>query len=444
MEEDLRAVLRCKKQEKAIALFQSRKQRGEGVYSFELRWTNPKFSGCRAFLVAQWKALFKLMMERVPEQRRYYEMVREEAACKLYFDLEFNKLLNPDVNGDSLTVKFVDFVCAQITSLTGINVAYEDVLILKSDSDRKYSAHLIVNVDEICFRNNQVCKLFVDFIMASEQSRIFFVNTENEKKIFFCDMSVYSRNRNFRLYKNTKYKKNSFLTVAEVDRYVKSHGLTSDEDIFYHSLICLDSTEGKRILSDDIILTVKKTLHPKVQSNVFDDLAALFGQVAIEPNITERDRRMILRTPTPFCRLDKLMAEKVAPYGGRVQKVVHYRNTNVLLYSFIGYNFCKNRGRNHRSNKVYFHVDLTLPGYAQKCFDYQDCYGYMSAFEPIPKIVADESLQILKKLESDTKTAGSEKSLIENVASGFQLVECGTTAKSNDEKCLVVDIKGRS
>ena len=60
-------------------------------------------SGRRQFVCADAATfLCKLLLTR-PECRHAYELIEEDAPCRLYFDLEFSRALNPDTDGDALT-----------------------------------------------------------------------------------------------------------------------------------------------------------------------------------------------------------------------------------------------------------------------------------------------------------------------------------------------------
>lgn len=56
---------------------------------------------------------------------------------------------------------------------------------------------------------------------------------------------------------------------------------------------------------------------------------------------------------------------------------------DVLLMSMRGSRWCGNVGRHHRSNGIYYVVDLAAGTWWQKCFD-SDCRHYRSEMMPLP------------------------------------------------------------
>lgn len=63
-------VLRTKKQERALEFHACRHLPGDGVYSFEIRHSDPKYSGSRVYLVGHWNGIYELITEQTPERRR--------------------------------------------------------------------------------------------------------------------------------------------------------------------------------------------------------------------------------------------------------------------------------------------------------------------------------------------------------------------------------------
>lgn len=314
-------------------------------------------------------------------------MIRENAACKLYFDLEFSRILNQGLNGYHLTERFIKFICIKLKSLLNVNATPEDVLVLDSTTENKYSAHLIFNLKQIGFRNNSICKSFVnasliDLNIASE----FSVKVSDDKMAPFCDMQVYTKNRNFRMFMNTKYGKQRDFVVSQIDRYIHTHQLSTNKEIFHHALVCLFDTTQMKLICEQHLPTNTTKLCTQFNNLNINSMA----------KVTETDLNVIFNAPTPFTDLDEFISAKIAPQGGKVAKVSHKRQSKILFYYFHNYRYCKNRGRSHKSQNVYFYIDLSKCAFAQKCFDIVDCYGYISEFEAIPQIVTERTLQILQ------------------------------------------------
>ena len=66
--------------------------------------TNPT----RRFIVATISDIYKLISQTEEEKRCFYEMIREDAHCNCYFDLEFPKQYNKDLDGHKLIDIFLE------------------------------------------------------------------------------------------------------------------------------------------------------------------------------------------------------------------------------------------------------------------------------------------------------------------------------------------------
>jgi hypothetical protein len=56
---------------------------------------------------------------KVSTDRHSYEVIEENSACKLYFDLEFKKKLNPGIDPDVLMRRFKEVVLEFFNSTFG-------------------------------------------------------------------------------------------------------------------------------------------------------------------------------------------------------------------------------------------------------------------------------------------------------------------------------------
>jgi DNA-directed primase/polymerase protein len=92
----------------------------------------------------------------------FNEMIREFKPCRLYFDLEFMKQPNPDVDGIKLVASFIDFVCEIIHKKFQLKCTSKIVLELDSSTSEKFSRHLIFHMpDNKIFANNYAAGRFV-------------------------------------------------------------------------------------------------------------------------------------------------------------------------------------------------------------------------------------------------------------------------------------------
>ena len=152
------------------------------------------------------------------ERKHYYEVIPSTKPCKLYFDLEFLTEHNPEKDGYLMTESLVSLVNNKLQKQLSCQSFIEDVLILESSTAKKFSVHLIFQ--KAIFPSNADCGAFVKHLVSSlaeEEMKMFQVKEQEGNLTRFIDLSVYSRNRNFRLYLSTKLGKTAQLSVSAID-----------------------------------------------------------------------------------------------------------------------------------------------------------------------------------------------------------------------------------
>jgi hypothetical protein len=86
--------------------------------------------------------------------RVFYEVIQELRPCRLYFDLEYDIGLNPQVNGESMIHDFKEFIIEMLQQTFQIAISMHDILDLESSSSEKFSRHLIVHTGRYLFSSN--------------------------------------------------------------------------------------------------------------------------------------------------------------------------------------------------------------------------------------------------------------------------------------------------
>ncbi|XP_046947254.1 DNA-directed primase/polymerase protein isoform X4 [Lynx rufus] len=272
----------------------------EDVHVFALEYKVG--DGQRIYLVTTYTQLWFYYKSR-KNLLHCYEVIPENAVCKLYFDLEFNKHANPEADGKKMVALLIEHVCKALQELYRVNCSAEDVFNLDSSTEEKFSRHLIFQLHDVAFKDNIHVGNFVRKILqpafhliASEDDSIsektghgfshfsetpikqgisfgkmspdqdggeswtlnseelerlgsakqsspdlsFLVvrNNTGEKQLF-VDLGVYTRNRNFRLYKSSKIGKHVALEIAEDNKFFPKHSETVSEEnqCFLSSLV---------------------------------------------------------------------------------------------------------------------------------------------------------------------------------------------------------------
>ncbi|NXM57790.1 PRIPO protein, partial [Illadopsis cleaveri] len=325
-----------------------------------------------------------------------YEVIPEKDACKLYFDLEFYKPANPDADGKSMVMKLIELVSQKLKELFDVNCSSEDVLNLDSSTDEKFSRHLIFLPQKTVFKDNTHIGNFVRtilqpairlmesraaVILAEEAGHAFqgsagagldgsltnlttieddskdwpatahetkdvemphqeenadfsflIVNDKEGNKQLFVDLGVYTKNRNFRMYKSSKAGKNVILKIAEDNKFIPNceRDVSLEEAYFLSSLIC-----NTRF----------------VAFGLTDPMEGYQG--------------------SPYPEIDNFVRSLVNKDGlqGGIRQWSYFSLKELLIYDISGYRWCENIGRAHKSNNIMILVDLKNEVWYQKCHD---------------------------------------------------------------------------
>ncbi|KAF6211767.1 hypothetical protein GE061_012282 [Apolygus lucorum] len=357
------------KQEDALNFAKSAKG-GLMTFAFEPQ----DFSTGRLFLAAHPEVFWHYDSQRSVAERCTYEVITEGAACKLYADLEYEKVSNPHSKGHEMVSIFIDLICKSLFRDWGVRCMREHVLDLDSSTSNKFSRHLIFNLPSSCFMNNQHVGIFLKRLcqdvtssidvgsvceslqgmLLSDLRQLVVLDSKGSQKLF-CDLSVYSKNRHFRVYRSTKKGKNAPLVLSECNKYEVNGELNT----FLSSLVTYVSDNCR-------VLEVKNAEVGPVQKG--------------SRNSTSAEEA----APSPLPIVDKFIGHVVHP--GKVHKSYYFASSKVIVYNIVGNRFCGNINREHKSNNVKYVVDLDKYEYYQKCHDFE-CSGYRSPPKPLPSEV---------------------------------------------------------
>ncbi|XP_052266750.1 DNA-directed primase/polymerase protein-like isoform X1 [Dreissena polymorpha] len=452
-------------------------------------------NGQRMYLAASYPHFWHQYEQLAADKRHHYEVIPEGAVCKLYFDLEYDRVVNMGADGDTMVDTFIQVVCCALKTIFNISCTRDDVLDLDSSTEAKFSRHLIFQIKDAAFRDNIHEGKFVHYLLARILDKIHSVkpqdtisqditstkqyyysgtvqdtnsnatlcsglelsnhcsslvsdhsdklvgkseivhcqsvsviavdadlvknetNSEDElichgsdsvvllgsekypellhdfaadklssllvkKKdggtVLFCDPGVYTKNRNFRLFKSSKLHKSKPLELSSSNRYQPVEG-AREMWLFYDSLIAnikysrklriLDFAEesefkvsahtcgpaSKRQQSEATLDGYYKSPYPEVDEYI----------VSI---ITENDKRGVVRHWT------------------------YFHQGELLVYEIAKYRFCHNIAREHKSNNIMFIADLPRGVFYQKCHDPECCMqNYKSPEWPLPNSVLPAS-----------------------------------------------------
>ncbi|XP_007102900.2 DNA-directed primase/polymerase protein isoform X1 [Physeter macrocephalus] len=349
-----------------------------------------------------------------------YEVIPENAVCKLYFDLEFNRLANPGADGKKMVALLIEHVCKALQQFYRVSCSAEDVLNLDSSTNEKFSRHLIFQLHDVAFKDNIHVGNFVRKILepafhliASEdddmtpetmghefshfsetpiKQGISFSKkstdkdigeswTTNSKKLerlgsakqsspdlsflivknnigekhLFVDLGVYTRNRNFRLYKSSKIGKYVPLEVAEDNKFypVQLKTISKENQYFLSALVSnVRFSDTLRILTCDISQNKQKRVE-------------YFNHTSTSVETIEGFQC------SPYPEIDQFVLLLVNKNGikGGIRRWSYFFPEELLVYDICKYRWCENIGRAHKSNNIMILVDLKNEVWYQKCHD---------------------------------------------------------------------------
>lgn len=358
------------------------------THSGLLAFTFQDVSNGRAFLAADPLVFWYYYFQR-KKDKHCYEIIREYYPCKLYFDLEFDYLRNENLDGGRMVDCFIALVCYALKIQYNITCDRSQILDLDSTSDVKFSRHLIFQTTEV-FRDNYNAGSFVkqlcyeiNTIIENNSSDVITlillknfnaVSLDNLKqlqvynsrgaKVLFCDESVYSKNRHFRLYNSSKLNKNVPLIVSEQNRFYPRNADMDigsyEECVFLFSLI---------------------TYVPQMDDNSYLTFGLNNIGNKILPAIYRNHLYRSDQPSSPFKDIDDFIASIVRP--GLIWRTAFFPHKNIITYDIINNRFCGNVGREHKSNNVKYVVNVSKLNYYQKCYD-PDCSGYKSEERKLP------------------------------------------------------------
>ncbi|XP_018551202.1 DNA-directed primase/polymerase protein isoform X2 [Lates calcarifer] len=402
------------RQSLAISFAQSCK---EAVHVFALEKEKATL-GQRIYLVTSYSELWHYYRTYTHSLMHCYEVIPEGAVCKLYFDLEFHKPSNKGSDGKTMVSSLIQYVCDKLLEAYGIECSTKNVLNLDSSTEEKFSRHLIFNLQNAAFKDNIHVGKFIHTILEpvqlsraddvgvnsaagncaartcavpegkatklgeeaenpltkrrkEEETDLRFLRVKNKdgQDCLFVDLGVYTKNRNFRLYKSSKVGKNAAFTVADDNQFITKHekAFSAEESVFLASLVCNVSFTGQRILTWDIPDT-KESKRPHCQQGTTNP-ASLSGCLM-----------------SPHQEVDNFVLTVVRKDGiqGSIRRWNYFAAEQLLVYDIANYRWCENVERFHKSNNIMIVVDLKEEVWYQKCHD-PDCRSFRSSSYALPQ-----------------------------------------------------------
>ncbi|XP_067578036.1 DNA-directed primase/polymerase protein isoform X6 [Pseudorca crassidens] len=245
-------------------------------------------------------------------------------------------------------------------------------------------------------------------------------NNVGEKHLF-VDLGVYTRNRNFRLYKSSKIGKYVPLEVAEDNKFypVQSENISKENQYFLSALVSnVRFSDTLRILTCDMSQNERvENFNHTSTSEGRPTTERLKLQLAKKEQLLTLDK--IVETIegfqcSPYPEIDQFVLLLVNKNGikGGIQRWNYFFPEELLVYDICKYRWCENIGRAHKSSNIMILVDLKNEVWYQKCHDpICKAENFKSDCFPLP---AEVRLLFLLKEEEEFTTDETRDSETKN------------------------------
>lgn len=391
-------------------------------------------SGKRKYIVGHLgRFMQQYWRDRDPRSRHCYEMIREGTNCRLYFDLEFCKVSNPQIlpnESEELMNEFIAELCIEFQEVYDIKIDRSNIVDLDSTTDKKFSRHLIIHLPkQQLFADAHAAGIFAKTLVGRLAHELSIGTLANKRPILakhlfvkqkpcdppnkmgdtskrdtcFVDLGVYTRNRLFRILGSTKFGKPSSaaLRIAVANEFPFPEGF--DNTKFYHieKKVNVKNADERDIeafsksLSWDahaeaLAATLVVPANASKMKRIILDVPTQENDSNVEVTTSRRTtsstRHASIRTssgPSPMPKLENYFLATLGQRGGTQGKIRAWSidciacrdgrpNTYFLTYQMCENRWCENIQRSHKSNNIMWTLDLSNSMCWQGCHD-PDC-----------------------------------------------------------------------
>lgn len=384
---------------------------------FSLEVESKASSGSRRYLVLPYNKFWNIY-RTLKSHRHFYELIREGSVARLYFDVEFEVHLHPNLNGIDALKLFLSLLFQDLTNEFGIDASMANLVDLRSTSPAKFSHHIIV--PNAIFVNNVDMGLYVKHFLLQiyqklkvEHDTQIKENENNEKRglsrfeLLFpvngdgeprsiIDTAVYTKNRNFRIWKSSKLGKDATLEVGELDTVFRG----DVDDYFPKTLVGHIPYEYRDVVP---VSFEEKAIKMYSSSGFGDQKNSSSTAVAGIPPIMKikvpravRDDGAVVTTGdvsfgsgSPFPALENFLFEDLQNWPGHSRPSLRgwrfVEGSGSITYNIGNNKWCERIEREHKSNHIFIVCLLRERMWFQSCHD-PECraVNYEGTRHPIP------------------------------------------------------------
>jgi hypothetical protein len=384
-----------------LSLPSERRQRPVAVALEERR------TGKRRYMALRWREFCELYLRLPATQRHFYELIREPAPVRLYFDLEYTlSEANTRVDGEALVRTVLSAAAAMLFRLYGLLLEGRHVLQLDSSSSAKFSRHLVVHLPGgRLFRDNRHCGSFCRRLVAEFRQRLLVTLPSGELGTV-VDTSVYSRNRLFRLYLSSKFGKTAVLAPAQGCTFAGVDESTPEGVVALLEASLVAPLGGADLIANkpELVLECSSSSSSSDSNSGSSSSSAAMcslGPPQLQAELPIAGQRRAgfreagdigLAPASEWPHVELCVLAHAARAGGSALPPPSVRawelecgpenERRLLTLHMQRHRFCHRIARAHKSNNVYYVVDLKAGSFVQRCHD-PDCRGYVSHKWPL-------------------------------------------------------------
>ena len=237
-----------------------------------------------------------------------------------------------------MTNTLIDIFCMYFLMHWHVICNRYNVVNLDSSTSEKFSRHVIFNIRDVAFKDNyhagrfvkSVCTDILNYVTSKEkqhdilscfdktQLEQLIVETKKGKRLF-VDTAVYTKNRHFRIYKSTKWGKQSNLEISDDSKYIPS-SVHNDKELSTF----LDSLISYFVMKKNLVL-LEYSENDTVNTNCFKDTVQQY-------NYQESDSPC-----SKYPMLDKYINNLISP--GKIRTCKYFETVKILVYETVGYRY---------------------------------------------------------------------------------------------------------
>jgi len=302
----------------------------------------------------------------------FYEVILEDRPCWLYFDLEYCKKSNPQLDPLEVMTAFRTTLASFCSDELRSDLNASTIVELESSTEVKFSKHVIVKElagtapKYLAFENNaqvgRVVQQLVEYAKkrsaAGSRCDPLFVRGGSsadvrhvvDARVPVIDTSVYTRNRNFRVLFQSKFNKRATLQLQDGGCVVSA--LDDPAQQVLSTLVSFVPSDLPLFRHDSM---PREPNHPGNSNVPFSDCGEWRHLVEwlVPFWDAERDRRENARRRLPATR-----PHKIWEYPG-----------DRIGVSIVNNRYCEQKRRSHESNCVFFIADFRRGVLKQMCYD---------------------------------------------------------------------------